>query len=110
MSTVTIEDAKARLSELIEQLHPGEEVIITRDQKPVARLVAEAKLARAKDSIMDKLQAIQIQAPRVSPPISTSTRTGRNTLKAIFVDTLFVISQVMTRSPDRVILPDRRSP
>ena len=63
MSTVTIEDAKARLSELIEQLHPGEEVIITRDQKPVARLVAEAKPARANDSIMDKLQAIQIQAP-----------------------------------------------
>jgi len=39
MPTVTIEDAQARLSELIEQLHPGEEIVITRDQKPVALLI-----------------------------------------------------------------------
>jgi antitoxin (DNA-binding transcriptional repressor) of toxin-antitoxin stability system len=43
MSVVTLEDAQARLPELIEQLHPGEEIVITRDQKPVARLVAEGK-------------------------------------------------------------------
>jgi antitoxin (DNA-binding transcriptional repressor) of toxin-antitoxin stability system len=42
MSTVTIEDAQTRLPELIEQLHGGEEIVITRGDKPVARLVAEA--------------------------------------------------------------------
>ena len=41
MSAVTVEEAQARLPQLIEQLHPGEEIIITRDQKPVARLVGE---------------------------------------------------------------------
>jgi antitoxin (DNA-binding transcriptional repressor) of toxin-antitoxin stability system len=41
--TVTIEDAQARLVELIAQLHPGEEIVITREQKPVARLIGEAK-------------------------------------------------------------------
>jgi antitoxin (DNA-binding transcriptional repressor) of toxin-antitoxin stability system len=41
MPTVTLEDAQARLPELIVQLHPGEELIITRDQQPVARLIAE---------------------------------------------------------------------
>jgi prevent-host-death family protein len=41
MSTVTLEDAQARLGELIAKLAPGEEVIITRDEKPVARLVAQ---------------------------------------------------------------------
>ena len=40
MATVSIEDAQARLPELIEQLHPGEELVITQDQKPVARLIA----------------------------------------------------------------------
>jgi antitoxin (DNA-binding transcriptional repressor) of toxin-antitoxin stability system len=41
MSTVTLEDAQAHLAELIAQLGPGEEVIITRDDKPVARLVGQ---------------------------------------------------------------------
>jgi antitoxin (DNA-binding transcriptional repressor) of toxin-antitoxin stability system len=40
MSTVSIEDAQARLAQSIEQLSPGEEIVITRDQKPVARLTA----------------------------------------------------------------------
>ncbi len=40
MQTIALEDAQAHLAELIEQLQPGQEVIITRDQKPVARLTA----------------------------------------------------------------------
>ena len=41
MPTVTLEDAQARLPELIDRLHPGEELVITRDQQPVARLIVE---------------------------------------------------------------------
>ncbi len=41
MSTVTLEEAQARLGELIARLQPGEVIVITRDEKPVARLVAE---------------------------------------------------------------------
>jgi antitoxin (DNA-binding transcriptional repressor) of toxin-antitoxin stability system len=40
-STVTVEEAQARLKELIEALKPGEELIIVSDEKPVARLVSE---------------------------------------------------------------------
>jgi prevent-host-death family protein len=40
MSSVTIQEARNRLDELIDQLTPGDEVIITRDAKPVARLTA----------------------------------------------------------------------
>src|SRR6202035_100133 len=40
MPTVTIEDAQVHLPELIARLQPGEEIIITRDHKPVARLTA----------------------------------------------------------------------
>jgi antitoxin (DNA-binding transcriptional repressor) of toxin-antitoxin stability system len=41
MSTVTIEEAQSKLPELIEHLAAGEELVITRGQRPVARLRAE---------------------------------------------------------------------
>ena len=41
MSTITIEEAQAKLTELIDQLAPGEEVIITRNKQPVAKLVGQ---------------------------------------------------------------------
>ena len=46
MSTVTLEEAQARLPQIIERLQPGEEIVITRDQKPVARLLAEERPKR----------------------------------------------------------------
>ena len=46
MSTITIEEAQKKLSELIDQLAPGEEVIITRDKQPVAKLVGQQQPVR----------------------------------------------------------------
>jgi antitoxin (DNA-binding transcriptional repressor) of toxin-antitoxin stability system len=43
MSTVTIEEAQARLPELIDRLAPGEELVITRGDQPVAKLVGQAR-------------------------------------------------------------------
>jgi antitoxin (DNA-binding transcriptional repressor) of toxin-antitoxin stability system len=40
MSTVTLEEAQAHLPQLIERLQPGQEIIITRDEKPVATVRA----------------------------------------------------------------------
>ena len=40
MPTVTIEDAQAHLRELIEHLTPGDEVVITQNDQPVAKLVS----------------------------------------------------------------------
>ena len=42
MNAVKIEDAQANLPELIDQLAPGERVLITRDQMPIAELVTLA--------------------------------------------------------------------
>jgi antitoxin (DNA-binding transcriptional repressor) of toxin-antitoxin stability system len=39
MATVTIQEAQATLSELIHGLTPGDEVVITENDQPVARLV-----------------------------------------------------------------------
>jgi prevent-host-death family protein len=38
MSSVTIEEAQARLPELLDQLHPGEELTITNHGQPLAQL------------------------------------------------------------------------
>jgi len=39
MSTITIQEAQATLTDLIHRLNPGEEVVITENEKPVAKLV-----------------------------------------------------------------------
>ncbi len=39
MTTVTIQQAQSTLSELIHRLSPGDEVVITENDRPVARLV-----------------------------------------------------------------------
>jgi prevent-host-death family protein len=39
MSTVTIEEAQATLLDLIHRLQPDEEVVITENNQPVARLI-----------------------------------------------------------------------
>ena len=46
MSTVTVEEAQAKLSELIDKLALGEEVLITRNQQPVAKLVGQQRRVR----------------------------------------------------------------
>jgi prevent-host-death family protein len=38
-TTVTLEEAKARLGELIEHLAGGDEIVITQNNQPLARLV-----------------------------------------------------------------------
>ena len=38
-ATITVEEAQAKLKELIGKLSPGEELVITENQRPVAKLV-----------------------------------------------------------------------
>jgi prevent-host-death family protein len=46
MSTVTLEEAQSHLAELIDQLQPGQEITITRDNQPVAKLTSQVKASR----------------------------------------------------------------
>jgi prevent-host-death family protein len=43
MSTVTAFDAKTRFGELLDRVAGGEEIVITRHDKPVARMVPEGR-------------------------------------------------------------------
>jgi prevent-host-death family protein len=45
MPTVTLQEARATLPELIHRLVPGEAVVITENDRPVARLVSELPAA-----------------------------------------------------------------
>jgi prevent-host-death family protein len=58
MMTVTVEEAQARLAELLDRLQPGEEVVITRDAQPVAKLVGARPMAgqpRQPGSLRDQI-------------------------------------------------------
>ena len=47
-ATITVEEAQATLKELIRRMAPGEEVVITENQQPIARLVSQpAKAPRS---------------------------------------------------------------
>jgi PHD/YefM family antitoxin component YafN of YafNO toxin-antitoxin module len=46
MRTVTLEEAQARLPEIIDDLGSGEELLITRNAQPVAKLVGQQRPIR----------------------------------------------------------------
>jgi antitoxin (DNA-binding transcriptional repressor) of toxin-antitoxin stability system len=46
LSTISLEEAQANLPEIIGKLSPGEEVVITKDDQPVATLVGQQKAAQ----------------------------------------------------------------
>ena len=48
MTALTLQEAQDKLGELVHQLHPGDEVVITVNEQPVARIVpvAEAESPR----------------------------------------------------------------
>ena len=65
MRTVTAFEAKTRFGELLDRVSKGEEVVITRHDKPVARLVPEG--ARRLEDVrraVDGLRALQEQTRR----------------------------------------------
>ncbi len=53
MSTVTLEEAQANLAELIDDLAPGEEVVIVRNAVPVVKLVGLRLRSRSPFSAAD---------------------------------------------------------
>jgi len=67
MTAVSIKEAKAKLSELIHKLKPGDEVVITENNAPVARLLpagtppAQRKLGSLRGTV--KYMAPDFDAP-----------------------------------------------
>jgi antitoxin (DNA-binding transcriptional repressor) of toxin-antitoxin stability system len=68
MTQVTLEQAQANLADLIEGLAPGEELLLTREQQPVAKLsrVSSATQPCRAGSAKDKITWI---APDFDAPL-----------------------------------------
>ncbi|SBT04646.1 Prevent-host-death family protein [Candidatus Accumulibacter aalborgensis] len=73
MSTVTLADAKARLSDLLTQVEAGEDVVITRRGQPVARLSQVEKPKEALKSLAD----FRARMPRWRKPSADLLRETR---------------------------------
>jgi antitoxin (DNA-binding transcriptional repressor) of toxin-antitoxin stability system len=63
MPTVTIEEAQNKLTELIHRLTPGEEDVITENDRPVARLIP--------------VPIVRQRPPRPRPPVTGVPKAGR---------------------------------
>jgi antitoxin (DNA-binding transcriptional repressor) of toxin-antitoxin stability system len=68
-TTVTLQEAQARLPELIGQLHAREELVITRDHKPVARLVGESISSVRQRQLRTLKGSVLYMAPSFDAPV-----------------------------------------
>jgi len=67
MKRVAIAEAKAHLSALVERVEAGEEIVIARRGKPVARLVPEPRSTRAAVDVFRAVWAIGgLDLPRIA--------------------------------------------
>jgi prevent-host-death family protein len=63
MASVTAFEAKTRFGELLERVSKGEEVVITRHDKPVARLIPEG--AQRLDTVKRSVQGLRDLQQRI---------------------------------------------
>jgi prevent-host-death family protein len=63
MATVTAFEAKTRFGELLDRVSRGEEVVITRHDKPVARLIPEGTLRQ--DEVRRSVQGLRDLQQRI---------------------------------------------
>jgi prevent-host-death family protein len=80
MATVTAFEAKTRFGELLERVSKGEEVVITRHDKPVARLVPEG--AHRLDDVRRSVEGLRDLQQRIRRR-STATLSDREVRAAI---------------------------
>lgn len=76
MDAVSLADAKARLSELVDRVEAGASIEITRRGKPVARLTAAAEPRKPVDAAM--LRAVTAAMPAQAESAADLVRSMRD--------------------------------
>ena len=70
MTTVTIQEAQSRLTDLIHRLSPGEEVVITENDQPVARIVPTSVGAKKTARQLETMKgSVLYMAPDFDAPL-----------------------------------------
>jgi prevent-host-death family protein len=75
-NTYSVAEAKSGLSELLDRVEAGEEILITRRGRPIAR-VESAEVARKKLPL-PSLQALRATQPKAKTPIAVLIRQLRD--------------------------------
>ena len=76
MDAITLADAKAHLSELVDRVEAGDSIDITRRGKPVARLVAPSRPRKPIDAAL--LQALTATLPPQDETAANVVRSMRD--------------------------------
>lgn len=76
MLTINLAQAKARLSELLDKVEAGEEIVITRHGKPAAELRAASRAKRP--LAVDELAAFRATMPKLETPSVERLRAARD--------------------------------
>lgn len=76
MQSVSLADAKATLSELVDRVEAGDEIDITRRGKPVARLTAVARPRKAIDAAL--LRSLTAEMPPATEAAADLVRAMRD--------------------------------
>jgi prevent-host-death family protein len=71
---ISVTDAKARLTELVRRAEAGEEIVLTRRGKPVARLSAATGPERRKEGLKERLLEIGRRAAAKAKPGPSAAR------------------------------------
>lgn len=73
MATVTAVEAEAKFSALLDRVARGEEIVITKDEKPVARLVPEQPprdLAKVREAVQEMTDLQERMRKRGMEPLT----------------------------------------
>ena len=74
MTTVTIQQAQSTLSELIHRLSPGDEVVITENDRPVARLIPSTETPQTLPRQLGTMKgSVLYMAPDFDAPLEDFT-------------------------------------
>jgi prevent-host-death family protein len=79
MRTLTLAETKMHLSAVVDQVEAGEEIVITRRGRRVARIVPERELQQAGAAeILDELRVFVMSQPEQPRPASEVVRALRD--------------------------------
>jgi prevent-host-death family protein len=80
MTTVSALDAKTRFGELLDRVAAGEEVVITRHDKPVARMLPEGRQSR--EQVAGAVDALFQLRERIAARTKGQKRLNREEVKS----------------------------
>ena len=81
MTTISAFEAKTHMGRLLDRVAGGEEIVITRHDKPVARLVPEGRSSA--ESLRDAVRAMRALRTKIAARKGTRRLTGREVRSAI---------------------------